>query len=429
MSKALRVALIFNGTVLHEQIAAPGDSITVGAGPRAAFAIPDATDAEHPLFSVHDRACTLWLLERMAGRVVQNGVERIVEGAQQLALGTADWGVLNAGPTSVFFQWVERDVASGARGGLARADLPAFNALVASLFMHLVVVVLAVSAVPPLTAELAARVPALNTRILAGLPPEPGADAPLDAPAADESAAARAAGQEGRFGAPEAPVEQTQLPSHDGPLVEQLQTPELGRAMSAAIGATGALSGVFGHSDVFSNNFGADFATAGQGDAFVLGNGSAGLGLRGPHRGGGGQQLGRAHGIQLADTGAGAPQGAALAERDEVRRATVTLGAVRADGGFLSREAIERVVRVHQRGIRYCYERELQSSPDLEGRITATWTIGLDGRVESSRITENTTNSRNVESCMLRELGRMRFPQPDGGLVVVSYPFTFRAAD
>jgi hypothetical protein len=34
--------------------------------------------------------------------------------------------------------------------------------------------------------------------------------------------------------------------------------------------------------------------------------------------------------------------------------------------------------------------------------------------------------NRDVESCLLREVGRMRFPEPDGGIVIVSYPFNFR---
>ena len=97
--------------------------------------------------------------------------------------------------------------------------------------------------------------------------------------------------------------------------------------------------------------------------------------------------------------------------------------------GFLSREQIERVVRRHQRGIRYCYERQLGDDPTLAGRVSVNWTIDLDGRVSSSSITENTMGDRTVESCILREVGRMRFDQPDGGMVVVTYPFTFRSEE
>jgi len=95
--------------------------------------------------------------------------------------------------------------------------------------------------------------------------------------------------------------------------------------------------------------------------------------------------------------------------------------------GFLSREQIERVVRRHSRGITYCYERELQNNDDLAGRISVNWTIGLDGRVQSASVVENSMGNRNVESCVLQEVRRMRFDEPDGGMVVVTFPFSFRS--
>ena len=95
--------------------------------------------------------------------------------------------------------------------------------------------------------------------------------------------------------------------------------------------------------------------------------------------------------------------------------------------GFLSREQVERVVRRHHRGIRYCYERELQDDPELEGSIVVNFTIDIDGQVSRRSIESNTMGNRNVESCLLREVGRMRFPEPDGSMVVVSYPFSFRS--
>ena len=77
--------------------------------------------------------------------------------------------------------------------------------------------------------------------------------------------------------------------------------------------------------------------------------------------------------------------------------------------------------------IRYCYERELQNDAELGGRISVNWTIDLEGRVSSASVVENSMGSRDVESCIIREVRRMRFDQPDGGMVVVTYPFTFRA--
>ncbi|TVR02399.1 MAG: hypothetical protein EA398_08055 [Deltaproteobacteria bacterium] len=129
------------------------------------------------------------------------------------------------------------------------------------------------------------------------------------------------------------------------------------------------------------------------------------------------------------DTGGGRGQGAAVGRRQaRAPQARVERGSPSVSG-FLTREQIERVVRRHSRGIRFCYERELQTDPSLGGRVAVNWTVGLDGRVTAQSVVENTMGNRNVESCILREVSRMRFDEPDGGMVNVTYPFTFRSAE
>lgn len=429
MSKVLRVALVWNGTVLQE-VTSRGNSVVAGSGKGAAFALPSLEEgAQHDLFTASGGTFTLNTLDGMGGRVVMGGVEKVIKGRGQFPIGEKDWGVVSTGEAAVFFQWIEDDARIGVLPGLAGVDMPAINSLVFSVFVHLIFVVLGMSAIPNLTSDLQMSIEDRFARILADEPPSAIEDIEEEEMPDDESTSKAAGGEEGKFGAEDAEQEESVLPDHDGPLVDQLQTPELGRAMNAAIGASGALSSVFGNSDAFSNNFGQDFATAGEGDSFVLGRGVGGLGMRGTGRGGGGDGLGRVHGVGGIDTGSGRGQGASLGGRGEVtRRPQVSRGTPNVNG-FLSREQIERVVRRHQRGIQYCYERELQNDAALEGRISVNWTIGLDGRVESASIAENSMGNRNVESCVLQEVRRMRFDQPDGGMVVVTYPFTFRSAE
>lgn len=199
----------------------------------------------------------------------------------------------------------------------------------------------------------------------------------------------------------------------------------LGRAMDEAIAQSGALNRIFEGNDLMTG-IGSDFATAGEGDAFVVGRGSGGLGMRGTGRGGGGEGFGRVHGVGTIDTGGGRGVSANMGRRGQpAPRARVERGRASVEG-VLSREQIERVVRRHSRGIRYCYERELQDNAELEGAIVVNFTIDLDGQVGSRSIESDSMGNRTIQSCLLREFGRMRFPEPDGGVVVVSYPLTFR---
>jgi len=103
---------------------------------------------------------------------------------------------------------------------------------------------------------------------------------------------------------------------------------------------------------------------------------------------------------------------------------SVTTAAPRVNG-YLSAEQINRVVRANSAAIRYCYELEVQRQPSLRGRIEIQWRINLQGSVTTSRVASSTMHNTRVEGCVARQVRGWRFPQPDGGEVVVTYPFIF----
>ena len=426
MRKSLRVALVWHGTVMQEQTVAKGP-VTIGGGKSVMFHVPLEGDVDaHALFDVSHELSSVSVPSGMTGLVSVGGSEKNVLPNESFTVKPGDWGILNCGDVAVYFQWVDDDAAIAAAGVLSTVDFNLAATTFAAAVAHLVFLILAF-----LFADLSMSagefdIPDRFVRILVDEPPDVIEEIEEE-DALDETTSKAASDEEGKFGEEDAEVEDSILPDHDGPLVDELQTTELGRAMEAAIGLTCALTNVFGQSDAFTNTFGQDFATAGEGDVFVVGRGVGGLGMRGTGRGGGGDGFGRVHGVGSIDTGGGRGQGASLGRRAAAApRARMSRGRPNVNG-FLSREQIERVVRRHSRGIRYCYERELANDPSLGGRISANWTIGLDGRVQSASVVENSMDNRNVESCILREIRRMRFDQPDGGMVVVTYPFTFRA--
>jgi len=426
MRKSLRVALVWHGTVMAERIIRSGD-VSIGSHKSATFHAPTPTDlSKHTLINVSSGSATISLAPGMGGVVTVGGTERSLSDGESFTVSAGDYGIVATGDISVFFQWVDDDALIAAAGAMTTIDFNLASSTLVAAFAHVVFLMLAF-----LFADLSMsagdlEIPDRFVKILVDDPPDEIEDAE-DEEALDETTSKAAGGEEGKFGEEEAEVEDSILPDHDAPLVEELESTELGMAMDAAIGLTGALTNVFGQTDSFSNTFGQDFATAGEGDVFVVGRGVGGLGMRGGGRGGGGDGFGRVHGVGSIDTGGGRGQGASLGRRGAAApRARMSRGRPNVNG-FLSREQIERVVRRHSRGIRYCYERELQNDPALGGRVSVNWTIGLDGRVQAASVVENSMGNRNVEGCILREVRRMRFDQPDGGMVVVTYPFTFRS--
>ncbi|MEZ4463923.1 MAG: AgmX/PglI C-terminal domain-containing protein [bacterium] len=95
----------------------------------------------------------------------------------------------------------------------------------------------------------------------------------------------------------------------------------------------------------------------------------------------------------------------------------------------LSREEVQRVVRLKKAEYRACYERELQSRRDLEGKLTMKWVVGPDGKVLAASVVDSTLASDEVGACIGRAIKRWQFPRPrGGGVVTVRYPFLFRAS-
>ena len=98
-------------------------------------------------------------------------------------------------------------------------------------------------------------------------------------------------------------------------------------------------------------------------------------------------------------------------------------------GGTLDKAIIRRVVHSHMQEIKFCYERELEHHADLNGKVTAQFTIAANGKVLVSVVRDTTLGSPPVERCVQEAVRRWEFPRPDGtGIVMVAYPFVFHPA-
>lgn len=94
--------------------------------------------------------------------------------------------------------------------------------------------------------------------------------------------------------------------------------------------------------------------------------------------------------------------------------------------GQMDWRMVEVVIRRHYNAIRYCYQRQLMRSPGLAGKVVVKFTIAQDGTVSQTSIDQSSLGSPEVESCLTRLFLRMTFPDsPQGGIIVVRYPFMF----
>jgi len=169
------------------------------------------------------------------------------------------------------------------------------------------------------------------------------------------------------------------------------------------------------------------------GEAYGIG----GVGIAGTMRGGGGDNSGEYVGTggPLGTVGRGGndPNGRYYGLRqgklkDHKTGTPEPKGVVKVKGA-LSKEIIRRVVRRHLNQVRYCYQQELQSSPDLYGRVMVRFAIVGTGQVATSVVESSTLANHTVETCITQAVRRWLFPKPEGGgTVVVSYPFVLRAA-
>lgn len=111
------------------------------------------------------------------------------------------------------------------------------------------------------------------------------------------------------------------------------------------------------------------------------------------------------------------------------QKGSVQINVAGQEGEFsagMDKEAIRRVIRDHLREIRSCYERELQRSPDLYGKVVLQWDIEDAGRVGRAVIKNNALGNDSVANCILARLKTWKFPDPPKDQIGrVDFPFVF----
>ena len=89
-------------------------------------------------------------------------------------------------------------------------------------------------------------------------------------------------------------------------------------------------------------------------------------------------------------------------------------------------DGIERTAHgAHEHGI--CRVRTRDAS--LAGRVVVKLSIGGMGNVTTSFIESSTLKVPQTDKCIADAVRRWEFPKPNGGLVIVSYPFVLKSVN
>jgi hypothetical protein len=86
--------------------------------------------------------------------------------------------------------------------------------------------------------------------------------------------------------------------------------------------------------------------------------------------------------------------------------------------------SVKKTVRRYAGQLKYCYEQRLKANPDLEGRVSLTWTVE-GGTVIDVYVGANNTGDSTLADCMARKVKRWKFPADVEG--EITWPFVFRA--
>lgn len=426
-NRALEVALIW-GDVIIEAIQFRSDgAVKVGGGEGNHFQIYFEGVDSHVLATLSGDTATL--NAPAGGEIVVRRNGKDEKAGASATIGLNDRARIKLG-TVEFVVRFTRPATRMKSGFFEGIDL--YFTKVLSISVMVAAVILAAMLVTPPAGEMLAEDIFKNpNKVVATLlnPPEPPKPK-LDLSGIEEGAKAK--DEEGKFGKKEATKQEADPSKKGSPQVDANKREEdrkkvLSSGLLAGLSGGGdAASNIFGPGGLgtgINNALGGMQGGAGMGDA----GGVGGLGSRGTGPGGGGTGLGLGGlGTKGGGRGAGGRGGIDLGGRGKATTRIIP-GKTTVVGG-LSKEVIAKVIARHQNEIKYCYERELQKDPNLQGKVAVMFTIDGTGSVIEANVTEDTVG-KAVSGCMTQRIRRWKFPEPQGGgQVIVTYPWVFRAA-
>lgn len=93
--------------------------------------------------------------------------------------------------------------------------------------------------------------------------------------------------------------------------------------------------------------------------------------------------------------------------------------------GSLSNAEIQQAINDNLKLFDTCYTLGADKQGKLEATITIKATIGPLGTVKEATVSKSTLKNTKVNTCVADAFKKVKFPQPRGGAVIITYPMTF----
>lgn len=437
--KVLRIGIILDGKIVQERLIKPGSSVTVGESAKNTFVFPKThlPRAEFNLFAARGGKYYLQLTQAMRGKISARGAVQSIDKVRQdptlvkqdgnllVPLGPDSRGKIGVDGVTVLFQFVAPPPArttTAIRGMDFRPrmmddDDPVFLGFLAiwsALAVVFMVYVLNTEA-PEFSLE---ELPDRFTKMVIKKKKEPKKiekekeekiDEKADAPEKEEKV--EEAKDEKKPDKPKDKVEEAQKK-------EQLKKDVLKKSklLLKIIGTTGQSSG-----GVLQNVWSGDETLKDLGSALASAGGVTTDASEALRTGAGGK--GKA--ADIGDIGGIGGGNAELGGGPAIQlEAQIDMGEGESDMLSGDQSTVKKTVRRYSGQLKYCYEQRLKANPDLEGRVSLTWTVE-GGTVTDVYVAGNTTGDSALASCMEKKVKRWTFPADVEG--DISWPFVFRA--
>jgi len=450
----LRCSHVWQGEVMADALIREGENVTLSAKQRATFNVPDFEfPDEFAILRPGKKGYVLTLSQGMTGTFSMNGKRQDVAGFLEASerdtqfhgktVGPGDWGVIHLdgrGDHVFFFQFVDNKAIPNAGVRDSELLLPALGF---SVVLHSLFLVVAFMNMPEdelgvfpgrtdLVADYLVRKPAEpleEEEPIAGID-----DGEKDAKPTSTAGAEGKAGGEGDKERLRAEDPSKGEPDEEIPdsVQKGLLTSESRRDIKKVLNR-GGFDKDLGNALARLQGPANDGSRTGFGDGTGLGvgKGKDGTGtlLRGGKGGpgGGGNALGDVVTQKAIKSGGKRPpRGVAGGKGLKEKTVRVKTGRVGGSLGGLTAAQINKVVFSRKNAIKTCYQRQLQRTPGLGGKVVVRWEINATGKVMRARVSKTTMRNGRVEDCIVRQVMRMQFPKPRGGSkAVVNYPFVF----